>query len=137
LSPYILVPTVLIFWPIFQTKNILHVTARHLHALFFPLCFFMVMHDYKCVTHCLSVTVLVQQLHFVFLDQVLLLSICFPLFVRHKISFCILFSRSSLVWKRSRLVWMRPSLVVRASDCQCQRRNSPGFDPSILRHSGI
>ena len=27
--------------------------------------------------------------------------------------------------------------VVRASDCQCQSRNSPGFDPSILRHSGI
>jgi hypothetical protein len=23
------------------------------------------------------------------------------------------------------------------SGCQCQSRNSPGFDPSILRHSGI
>ncbi len=29
------------------------------------------------------------------------------------------------------------SLVVRASDCQCRSRNSQGFDPSILRHSGI
>ncbi len=25
----------------------------------------------------------------------------------------------------------------RASDCQCHSRNSPGFDHSILRHSGI
>ncbi len=24
-----------------------------------------------------------------------------------------------------------------ASDCQCRSRNSPGLDPSILRHSGI
>ncbi len=32
---------------------------------------------------------------------------------------------------------MRPSQVVRAADCQCRSRNSPGFDPSILRHSGI
>jgi hypothetical protein len=30
---------------------------------------------------------------------------------------------------------MRSNLVVRATDCQCQSRNSPGFDPSILRHS--
>jgi hypothetical protein len=34
-------------------------------------------------------------------------------------------------------VWMRSSLVVRASDCQCHSRNSPGFDPRILRHRGI
>ncbi len=27
--------------------------------------------------------------------------------------------------------------MVRAADCQCQSRNSPGFDPSILQHSGI
>jgi hypothetical protein len=33
--------------------------------------------------------------------------------------------------------WMRSSLVVRASDCQCRSRNSPGFYPSILRHRGI
>ncbi len=32
---------------------------------------------------------------------------------------------------------MRSSQVVRASDCQCRSPNSPGFDPSILRHSGI
>jgi hypothetical protein len=32
---------------------------------------------------------------------------------------------------------MRSSLVVRASDCQCTSCNSPGFDPSIRRHSGI
>jgi hypothetical protein len=31
--------------------------------------------------------------------------------------------------------WMRSSRVVRASGYQCQSRNSPGFDPSILRHS--
>jgi hypothetical protein len=32
---------------------------------------------------------------------------------------------------------MRSSRVVRASGCQCQSRNTPGFDPSILRHSGF
>jgi hypothetical protein len=32
---------------------------------------------------------------------------------------------------------MRSSRVVRASDCQCRSRNSPGFDPCILRHSGF
>ncbi len=36
-------------------------------------------------------------------------------------------------WKKR----MRSSLVVRASDCQCTSCNSPGFDPSIRRHSGI
>jgi hypothetical protein len=34
-------------------------------------------------------------------------------------------------------MWMRSSKVVRASDCQCQSHNCSGFDPSILRHSGI
>ncbi len=33
--------------------------------------------------------------------------------------------------------WMRFSRVVRLSDSQCQSRNCHGFDPSILRHSGI
>ncbi len=33
--------------------------------------------------------------------------------------------------------WMRFIQVVRASDYQCRSRNSPGFDPSILRNSGI
>ncbi len=33
--------------------------------------------------------------------------------------------------------WMRSGRVVRASDSQCRSRNCPGFDPSILRHSGI
>ncbi len=33
--------------------------------------------------------------------------------------------------------WMRSSRGVTASGYQCQIRNSPGFDPSILRHSGI
>ncbi len=32
---------------------------------------------------------------------------------------------------------MRSSRVVTASGCQYQCRNSPGFDTSILRHSGI
>jgi len=32
---------------------------------------------------------------------------------------------------------MRSIRVVTASDCLCQSRNSPGFDPSILRHSRI
>jgi hypothetical protein len=32
---------------------------------------------------------------------------------------------------------MRLSRVVRASESQCSSRNCPGFDPSILRHSGI
>jgi hypothetical protein len=32
---------------------------------------------------------------------------------------------------------MRSSRVVRASGCRFQTRNSPGFDPTILRHSEI
>ena len=32
---------------------------------------------------------------------------------------------------------MESSRVVRASDNHCRSRNCPGFDPSILRHSGI
>jgi hypothetical protein len=32
-------------------------------------------------------------------------------------------------------LWTRFSRVVRASDCQCQSRKSPGIDLSILRHS--
>jgi hypothetical protein len=38
-------------------------------------------------------------------------------------------------WDLAELRWMRSSRLVRASDCQCRSRNSPGFDPSILRHS--
>ncbi len=34
-------------------------------------------------------------------------------------------------------LWMRFRRVVRASDSQCRGRNCPGFDPSILRQSGI
>ncbi len=34
-------------------------------------------------------------------------------------------------------LWMRSSPVVKASDSQFLSRNPPGFDPSILRHSGI
>ncbi len=33
--------------------------------------------------------------------------------------------------------WGKSSRVVRASDCQCKRRNTPGFNPSILRHNII
>ncbi len=33
--------------------------------------------------------------------------------------------------------WMRSIEEVRVSDCQCQSRNIPGFDPSILRLNGI
>jgi len=33
--------------------------------------------------------------------------------------------------------WMISSQEVRASGCQSRSRKSPGFDPSILRHSGI
>ncbi len=35
------------------------------------------------------------------------------------------------------VLWMRSGREVRASDNQCRSRNFPGFDPSILRHSGI
>ncbi len=45
--------------------------------------------------------------------------------------------RSSRLGMRSSRVCMRSSRVVRASGCHCLSRNSPGFDPSILRHSGI
>ncbi len=33
------------------------------------------------------------------------------------------------------VLWVSP--VVTAPDCQCQNDNGPGFDPRILRHSGI
>jgi hypothetical protein len=45
--------------------------------------------------------------------------------------------RCSQVWIRCSRVWMRCTRVARASDSQCRSRNGPGFDPSILRHSGI
>ncbi len=45
--------------------------------------------------------------------------------------------RFNQMWIRSSQVWMRSSQVFRESGCQCPSRNSPGFDPSILRHSGI
>ncbi len=48
-----------------------------------------------------------------------------------------LWKRSSHMWMRSSRVWMRSNRVVRASGCQCLIVNSPGFAPSILRHSGI
>ncbi len=34
-------------------------------------------------------------------------------------------------------LWMRSSRMDRASDRQCQSRNSPGFIPSIHRHNGF
>ncbi len=39
--------------------------------------------------------------------------------------------------KMGQNLWMRYSRVVRASDIQFRSRNCPGFDPSILWHSGI
>jgi hypothetical protein len=34
-------------------------------------------------------------------------------------------------------MWMRSSSVFRPSLCQCQSRSIPGFNPNILRQSGI
>ncbi len=46
--------------------------------------------------------------------------------------------KNFLLWMRCSLMWMRSSRVVRFSDSHWLRsRNYPGFDPSILRHSGI
>ncbi len=45
--------------------------------------------------------------------------------------------RFSRVWMRSSRGWTRSNRVVRASGCQCPRRKSPGFDPRILRQSGV
>ncbi len=45
--------------------------------------------------------------------------------------------RLSRLWMRFRRMWIKFSRVVRASDHQCQSRNIPGFDPSILRDSRI
>jgi hypothetical protein len=45
--------------------------------------------------------------------------------------------RSSRVRTRSSRVRIRSSRVVRAPGCQSQSRNSPGFEPSVLRHNGI
>jgi hypothetical protein len=38
----------------------------------------------------------------------------------------------NLFWQHFAMVlmWMRSSRMVRASGCQCQSRNSPGFDPA-------
>ncbi len=41
------------------------------------------------------------------------------------------------IYKISSLLWMRSSRVVRSCDFQCRSRNSPGFDPNILRQSEI
>ncbi len=76
------------------------------------------------------------------------LSTCLFLFLIFLCPFCFfplppfgysLFLPSSLFFNTfyySRL-WMRSSRVMRVSGCQCQCRNSPGVDPSILRHSRI
>ncbi len=48
-----------------------------------------------------------------------------------------LWMRPGRVWMRPSRAWMRPNRVVTASDSQCRSRVCPGFDPSILRHSGI
>ncbi len=45
------------------------------------------------------------------------------------------FGNVLLLLARSHPQWMRSSQVARASGCQCQSRNSPGFDPSTLRHT--
>ncbi len=50
---------------------------------------------------------------------------------------CGVWMRCSQVWMRCSRVWMRCTRVARASDSQCRSRNCIGFDPSILRHSGI
>ncbi len=41
------------------------------------------------------------------------------------------------VFEPARTYKMRSSRMIRASDSQCRSRNSPIFDPSILRHSGF
>ncbi len=43
------------------------------------------------------------------------------------------------LWSRKKysIMWIRFSRVVRASDSQCRSRNCPGFDPSVLWHSGV
>jgi len=46
-------------------------------------------------------------------------------------------STVQVCWLRCSRVWMRCRRVARSSDIQCRSRNCPGFDPSILRHSGI
>ncbi len=48
----------------------------------------------------------------------------------------ILVDRVAKCWACCAL-WMTSSRVVWASDSQCRSSNCPGFDPSILRHSGI
>ncbi len=43
----------------------------------------------------------------------------------------------NLFWMRFSPVMDEIYRVARASDSQCRSRNCPGFDPRILRHSGI
>ncbi len=54
---------------------------------------------------------------------------------RNLTMYCILYENACT--RQESACQMRFSRVVRASDSQCRRRNCPGFDPSILRHSGI
>ncbi len=47
---------------------------------------------------------------------------------------------STILWFQFLIGNLRPSRVIERltpSDCQCQSRNNPGFDPSILRHNRI
>ncbi len=51
---------------------------------------------------------------------------------------CTLFnSASSAASQIADSHWVKCIRLVRASDSQCRSRNCPGFDPRILRHSGI
>jgi hypothetical protein len=58
-------------------------------------------------------------------------------FEKIRMRFSRVWMRFSQSWMRFSQSCMRLSRVVRASDSQCRSRNCPGFDPSILRHSGI
>ncbi len=53
------------------------------------------------------------------------------------LNYLVIFNIQREVKDLGSLPWMRSSRVVRAFDCQCKFCNSPGFNPSIHRHSEI
>ncbi len=88
---------------------------------------------------CARLSYVVYRFHFLPSDDVIL---CCPVFLFHRYDFLpsrfLNFFEFDLNFSPPKCdMWMRSSLVVRASDCQCKRCNSPGFNPSIHRHSLI
>ncbi len=103
---------------------------------------------FSCIHLLQELSLLCSQRSLLFTDSLALWSKSYDCYVMTRISSIVTKTRRTSSysymtkhyiswWMRSSRVWMRSSRGVRASDFQCLCRNSPDFDPSILRHSGI